>query len=118
MGRAFIATIVVLAAGVVGGCGITDVGRPLSIEFTVNPPTASVGDSITFEVMGTGRSLSGLVIEFGEEGAGHEFSTGGQSAKTSTQHAYESPGAYQAVGTVIDSSGQLSDTVEVVIDEG
>lgn len=119
MGRALIVTIFVLVAGVVGGCGITDVGKPLSIEFTVDPPTASVGDSITFEIAGTGRFLSVLAIEFGEEDADdHEFLAGGQSASTSTRHAYESPGTYQAVGVVVDSSGQLSDTVEVVIDDG
>lgn len=119
MGRALIVAIFILAAGAAGGCGITDVSRPLSIEFTVDPQTASVGDSITFEVAGTGSFVSGLVIDFGEEGADdHEFVTQGQSASTSTRHAYESPGTYQAVGIVFDSSGQLSDTVEVVIDEG
>lgn len=119
MGRALIVAIFVLVAGAVGGCGITDVGKPLSIDFNVDRPTASVGDSITFEVVGTGQLLSAIVIEFGEEDADdHQFDATGQSATTSTRHAYESPGTYQAVGIVFDSSGQLSDTIDVVIDEG
>lgn len=114
--RALIFTIVTFAAGVAGGCGLTDVGKPLSVQLTVNPATASVGDTLSFQISGTGSFLSLLVIDFGEAGADDfEAGAGGQSSSRSTGHAYESAGTFRAVGTVVDSSGEMSDTVEVVI---
>lgn len=118
IGRATRVAILVFVAGAVVGCGITDVGKPLSVAFTADRTAASVGDTISFEISGTGSFMSGLTIDFGEEGADdHQFEPGGsQTAKTSARHAYASAGTFLAIGTVLDSSGQLSDTIEVVID--
>lgn len=117
IGRALTATILVFGIGM-AGCSLTDVGRPLSVDITADPEAASVGDTITFVVAGTGSFMSGFRIDYDDGSDPEERGTGGsQTATTTFAHAYGAAGTYSAVATIIDSSGELSDTVAVVIEE-
>lgn len=117
IGRAFVATVFVFAASA-AGCGLTDVGKPLSVQVAADPTSASVGDTIRFTVSGTGALMSGFRMEYDDGSEPGEFGTGpSQSASTTFSHSYEDAGTYEAVATIIDSSGELSDTVDVVIED-
>lgn len=117
IGRALIATVCVFAASA-AGCGITDVGEPLTIEVTADPPSASVGDTIRFDVSGSGALMSGFRMEYDDGSEPDEFVTGGSNSATTTfTHGYADAGTYEAVATIFDSSGVLSDTVEVIIED-
>jgi hypothetical protein len=87
--------------------------RPTSLTMTVNRPSGAVGQPFEFSYSATGRSMAGLIIDYGDGGLD---SLGFQGAVTATgrrEHTYSQPGTYLVSGLLEDflagsSSAQIS----------
>lgn len=114
-----------LLAGLsVAACSDTIVegGRPHTAELTVDRTTAQVGDTLLFNLEGTGELLAGVAIEYGDGAADTLATQGAVTAGFRREHAYAEAGTYIAVGTVVDGTTvglvELKDSVTVVISGG
>jgi hypothetical protein len=95
---------------------ITSTGKPLTITLTADRTTAVVDQEVTFSYEATGKSISGILLEFGDGALDSINSYGSQSATGRRTHAYAEAGDYVAVGTVFDfSEGTRSATISVTV---
>ena len=94
--------------------------RPLSFSLSVSPGTALVGDSVDFEYQATGTAIAGVIIAYGDGVADTIFAETSNEVERSgvTRYAYDAPGTFEVVGSVITSGGTRDDTVQVEITDG
>lgn len=107
-----------VVAFVAFGCGLTDVGQPLTARLVVSPAAPRAGELVELRVSGTGRFITTIAIEYGDGDEDSVEVAGSQSASHTFTRTYGSAGSYTAIGTIFDSRGILSDTVEIVIQPG
>lgn len=96
--------VVAALVGGVWGCSdsLVDIGRELSLDFS-GPPTTALSDSlpVTYDVRG--RSLLGMVVDYGDGSLDSLFFSGAQSAGGRVAHKYQEPGDYVVSGKVQDA---------------
>ena len=114
--------ILAVAVSLAMGCldnNITGV-RPLTLTLTVEPATAAVGDSITFQYAATGTDLSAIVMDYGDGETGSVPSLGAGAVDMTglLKHAYATAGSYVATGTAYDNTGSVTQEVTVLITGG
>jgi hypothetical protein len=94
-------------------------GNPHTAELTADRTVAEVGDSIEFNLQGTGQLLAGIAITYGDGAADTVAAEGAVSAGMRRKHAYSEAGTYVAIGTVVDGTNLglevASDSVTVQI---
>lgn len=85
------------------GCGdFSTTIRPTELTLTVDRAEAQPGQDFEFYYQAQGRSMAGLILDYGD---GAVDSLGFQGAVTATgrrSHSYENPGTYIVSGTLED----------------
>lgn len=106
----------VLALVFLAGCDLTSPAQQLLITLEATPPTAAVGDSISFVANAQGSGLFGVEIVYGD-GTSETYNTAGaRTAQITFRHAYQAAGTYQVQATATDSrAGSRSATLSVAI---
>lgn len=114
--RAFAVALCVAGVGLVGCSDSSfEVGSELSIELSV-PATAPLSDSVDIEYEARGRSLLGMIVEYGDGTADSVSFVGSQSAGGRVRHKYDAAGDYRISGTVQDGiEGSESAEADVTI---
>lgn len=112
--RWIVAGLLTLSFGFTAACEDTGlIGSPLTAELT-GPETGLVGDSLPFGYDVTGRSLSGLIFEWGDGTRDSVVAAGAQTAFGTRWHIFDSVGVYQVIMVVEDAlEGVASDQVTV-----
>lgn len=110
-----------IALAVIGGSAwacaqsTLSVGGELSLEITSNSPV-SVADSVVITYDAVGRSLSGLVLDFGDSSVDSLSFFGAQSAGGRVSHLYGSSGEYSISAHVVDAiQGSLTKQLAVTV---
>lgn len=89
--------------------------RPLGVTISASPTSVLVGDTVQFDVTGQGTNVVAIIVAFGDGAADTLTYPAAVEVIDITKHAYDAPGSYEAVGTVLASNGQLSDQVVVTV---
>jgi len=90
--------------------------RPLSFNFTADPTSASVGQTVTFSYAATGTRIQGVIVEYGDGSADSVFTPGTVvEVEGVLEHAYEITGTFQAVGRLETTQTFLADTVTIQV---
>lgn len=89
--------------------------RPLGVTISASPTSVLVGDTVQFDVTGQGTNVVAIIVAFGDGAADTLTYPAAVEVIDITKHAYDTPGSYEAVGTVLASNGQLSDQVVVTV---
>lgn len=114
IGRPVLAAI---AAMTIWACGSNDVtfGGPLDLQVSTNSPVA-VTDSLQLDYEIVGRSLLGMVVQWGDAEFDSLYFSGAQTAGGRVRHQYVAPGDYTVRATVFDQiEGDQSKEVSVTI---
>ena len=107
-----------VAALVLGGCSeITfEGGGPVTITITPDRTTVPVGGAVTFDVSAKGSILIGVVMTYGDGSSDSLEMAGAQTASGRFVHAFDTPGTYTVVGSLLDSvQGTVTAEVQVVV---
>lgn len=116
--------LAMIAVAAMAACSssVSTGGNAHTAELSVDRPTAAVGDSISFDLQGTGQLLAGMSIQYGDGAADTIAAEGAVSAGMRRKHAYSEAGTYIAVGSVVDGTtgglAVLNDSVTVQIGGG
>lgn len=90
-------------------------GGPLDVQVSSNSPVA-VSDSLRLEYDVSGRSLLGLVVQWGDSQVDTVLFAGAQSAGGRTFHLYDSAGTYDLQATALDQfQGSVSEQLTVTV---
>lgn len=89
--------------------------RALGVTISASPTSVPVGDTVQFDVTGQGTNVVAIIVAFGDGAADTLTYPAAVEVIDITKHAYDAPGSYEAVGTVLASNGQLSDEVVVTV---
>ena len=90
--------------------------RPLSLSFTADPTSASVGQTVTFRYAATGTRIQGVIVEYGDGSVDSVFTPGTVvEVEGVLQHEYEISGTFQSVGRLETSQTFLADTVTIQV---
>ena len=120
----FAALAALALVGTLGACSstTTDTGNPHTVELTADRTAAQVGDSIEFNLQGTGQLLAGMALTYGDGTGDTLAAEGAISAGMRRKHAYSESGTYVVVGSVVDGTNlglvELRDSVTVQISGG
>lgn len=107
----------VVVAGIATACSTADLtfGGPLQMQLTSNAPV-SVNDSLRLDYEIIGRSLLGLVVQWGDSELDSLLFAGAQSAGGRAFHSYDSAGTYTIRATVLDQiQGSIGQELTVTI---
>ena len=109
-----LAGLVALGFGAFAACDDEgEIGSPLTAELT-GPETGLVGDSLPFGYDVAGRSLTGIIFEWGDGTRDSVPAAGAQSAFGTRWHIFDSVGVYQVNMVAEDAlEGVASDQVSV-----
>ena len=112
--RGALTAVVLLAAA---GCQeVADEGRPTALVLSSDRATAAVAEPIDFRYEGQGRSLAGLIVEYGDGSADSVAAHGAQTASGTLTHAFPEAGGFEVTAALLDFAGDTArDTVAVVI---
>jgi hypothetical protein len=90
---------------------------PLTLTVTTTTPTASVGDTVVFEVAATGSSLIGVFLDYGDEDADtFNLRTLVTSITSTLSHEYQAAGTFLVEAHADDAQeGRIADTISVTI---
>lgn len=91
-----------------------EIGSPLSVSLT-GPGTGLAGDGLPFQYQVEGRSLSGIVFEWGDGARDSLPTAGAQSAEGTRVHTYDSAGVY-TVSMVVEDALEGTDAAQVTVD--
>lgn len=102
-GRGALALAAVVAVGSTVACtdSAVEIGSELSLQLTA-PSSIPLSDSLIVEYEAKGRSLLGLVVDYGDGAADTVPFVGSQSAGGRLAHKYSEAGQYQVTGRVQD----------------
>ena len=109
-----VAGLVALGFGLVAACGDNgEIGSPLTVSLT-GPETGLAGDSLPFGYDVAGRSLTGIIFEWGDGTRDSVPTAGAQTAIGTRWHAFDTVGVY-VVNMVVEDGleGTASDQVSV-----
>lgn len=97
------------------GCAdsVVEVGGELSLTLDA-PPSALLPDSVAVTYDARGRSLFGMVLQYGDGSVDTLNFQGAQSAGGQVKHKYEAAGDYQITGTVTDGV-EGTETAQVTV---
>lgn len=112
--RWIVAAFVALGFGATAACEDTSqIGSPLSASLT-GPGTGLAGDSLPFGYDVAGRSLSGLIFEWGDGTRDSVVAAGAQTALGTRWHIFDTVGVY-VVNMVVEDAveGVVTDQVSV-----
>jgi len=100
---------------ILGSCSSNEItfGGPLELQISSNSPV-SVGDSLQLDYDVVGRSLLGLVVEWGDSELDSVFFSGAQSAGGRIGHVYGGEGSFTLMARVVDQV-EGSDTEELTV---
>lgn len=108
------ATLLTFALAACGESTLT-VGGPLFVELRADS-VISVSDSLIVDYDASGRSLLGIVFDFGDSQVDSVQFVGSQSAGGRVAHLYALPGAYVVSGRVEDAvEGSITDQLTVTV---
>ncbi len=111
-----------LAATTLAACLDDDITgtRPLSFTMQAEAESAATGDSIYFAFEGTGTSIIGVIVTFGDGVADTTETVSSSTVQMAGRagHVYTDAGDYQVVGTLYTPTGNRADTVSVQIVAG
>ncbi|MFP8888257.1 PKD domain-containing protein [Natrialbaceae archaeon A-CW2] len=95
-------------------CGVVTVeaAEGPTASFTVDPETAEVGQSVSFDASDSSSDL-GDIVEYGWDFTGDGSVDEGTSDPT-ISYAYDSPGSYTVELTVVDEERNMATTTETV----
>ena|ERR1044071_3331934 len=103
-----------LAASVAACSTLVDADRPLTIGFTVDKPTLTLGDSMLFTITVQGTSLVGVTLDYGDGSTTAYPTSGAQTARLTYYHTYKARGSYDVVLNVTDArAGERGATIQV-----
>lgn len=90
--------------------------RPLSIDITVTPATATVDEVVTVRYVVTGTGLAGVIVDWGDGVVDSvPFIGSAVEAEGPVEHQYTAAGTYGILGTVEGLNGALTDEASVTI---
>ena len=90
---------------------------PLAIGIVASRTTATVGESIRFEVTAQGGQLIGVTTAYGDGTAEHFATSGARTARVTFHHAFPAPGTYEVRATVTDAvAGEKEASVQVRVE--
>lgn len=115
--RSLLALALLAAVGATTAClddSVTGT-RPLGFTISASPTSVPVGDTVHFDVTGQGTNVVAIIVAFGDGAEDTLTYPGALEVVDITEHAYDAPGSYEAVGTIVASNGQLSDEVVVTV---
>lgn len=114
--RRFVAIGLALGFLTAAACGDTgEIGGPLTVSLT-GPETGLVGDSLPFGYDVSGRSLAGLIFEWGDGTRDSVAAAGAQTAFGTRWHIFDSVGVYLVNMVAEDAvEGVASDQVSVEV---
>jgi len=94
---------VAFAAASIWACGSNEVtfGGPLDLQVSTNSPI-SVSDSLQLDYEVVGRSLLGMVVQWGDAEFDSLYFSGAQTAGGRVRHMYTAPGSYTVTARVFD----------------
>ena len=109
-----------ILAGITAAWGCLDDSitgeRPLTIELSLSPTTASVAETVTASFSATGSGLQGVILDWGD-GVVDSLALSGRvvEAASDLDHVYGTAGSFQVTATVEDQTGSdsASRTVEI-----
>ena len=109
---------VVIVGLVAASCSSNEVtiGGSLDVQLSSNSPVL-VGDSLELNYAVQGRSLLGMVVEWGDAGLDSLFFSGAQTADGRVRHLYQTNGAFTVIARVVDQvEGSETKTLTVTVD--
>jgi len=90
--------------------------RPLSLSFTANPTSSSVGQTVTFRYAATGPRIQGVIMEYGDGSVDSVFTPGTVvEVEGVLEHEYEIAGTFQVVGRLETAQTFLAETVTIQV---
>ena len=89
--------------------------RPLTMELTVEPTTASAGETIDVTYSATGTGLAIVLVEYGDGVADTALFSGPIEVGGDLTHSYASAGSFVIVGSAVGVDGTARDSVTVTI---
>ena len=111
------AAAALLAATTSTACDDGEIGTPLSVEL-MGPGTGVVGHELSVVYSVSGRSLTGIIFEWGDGMVDSLATAGAQSAEGSRPHTYADPGVFSVRAVVEDAvEGVASAAVEINIEQ-
>ncbi len=102
----------------VAACSTSELtfGGPLDLQISSNSPV-SVSDSLQVDYDIVGRSLLGMVVEWGDAEVDSVGFAGAQTAGGRRRHLYATAGSYTVTATVVDQlQGEQTKELTVTID--
>jgi len=102
-------SIPLLALALFTACdwGATTV-RPTALILTVNRTSAPPGQPFDFRYEAQGRSLAGLILDYGDGGLDSLGFSGAVTATGTRTHSYSAPGTYIVTGRLEDFLGSTA----------
>lgn len=118
MTRTFRVSMILAAVAVGAGClddSITGT-RPLDIEVSVTPATATVGQTVQATFLATGTGLQGVILDWGD-GVVDSLTLSGTAVQAGRDldHAYSAVGSYTISARAEDQTGARTATTSVQI---
>ena len=91
-----------------------EIGSPLSVSLT-GPGTGLAGEELPFTYVVRGRSLSGLIFEWGDGARDSVPAAGAQSADGTRIHTFDTAGVY-LVNLVVEDAIEGVESAQVSVD--
>ena len=112
----------ILAAvlGAAGACLDLDVdeNRDTAILLVATPPTAVVGQEVSFQVEAEGTELFGVLVDFQDGVVDTTYAFGSTKIALDVRHAFTTAADHEVVAEVFETSGRtLADTVVVPVSD-
>ncbi|MGI9629319.1 MAG: PKD domain-containing protein [Longimicrobiales bacterium] len=105
----------VLASGVLWACSDGgEIGSPLSVDLT-GPATGLAGEELPFMYDVEGRSLAGIIFEWGDGSRDSVPTAGAQTAMGTRLHTFDSVGVY-LVNMVVEDAVEGVQSASVSVD--
>ena len=112
--RSIVAWLLVLGVAACSEASIT-LGGPLDLQLMSNSP-ATLSQDLIVEYDIVGRSLLGMVVDWGDMQTDSVFFSGAQTAGGSVNHRYSSSGSFTVSARVEDSlEGSTTGTLGITI---
>ncbi len=114
--RGALPLLLVAAAVACSDTGVFVSGEPVRITLEVDAPSLDQGETHRFRIEAGGRSLLGVVIEYGDGQVDSIIAAGAQTATHVQDHIYAEPGPYLVRARAEDANGDVArDSVAVTV---